>query len=110
MTFLVVGVSHHETPLELRERLSFPLDDLSIALQRLRSFAHEGVILSTCNRTEIYADVGHPKSGAEALVRFLAESRSVDADELARTTFSYCQLDAVRHLFRVSAEIGRAHV
>ena len=66
-------------------------------------YAHEGVILSTCNRTEIYADVGHARSGAQALIRFLAETREVPIDELQATTFALSQEDTVRHLFRVSA-------
>ncbi|MFN0071728.1 MAG: glutamyl-tRNA reductase [Chloroflexota bacterium] len=103
MTLVVVGVSHHNTPLTLRERLAFPPDELGAAVLRLGQFAHEGVILSTCNRTEIYADVGHPRSGREALIRFLADSRDVPVEDLQSSATSFGQQDAVRHLFRVSA-------
>lgn len=103
MTLVVVGVSHHHTPLELRERLAFPPTEIGPALVRLGEFAHEGVILSTCNRTEIYARVGHPRSGSESLLRFLAEIRAVPVAEVKATSESYCQREAVRHLFRVSA-------
>jgi glutamyl-tRNA reductase len=103
MTLIVVGVSHHHTPLELRERLAFPPESLGSSLERLEEFAHEGVILSTCNRTEIYADVGHPRSGYEALLRFLADARDVPVDDLRASATMLPQLEAVRHLFRVSA-------
>jgi glutamyl-tRNA reductase len=103
MTLVVVGVSHHETPLDLRERLAFPSGQLAPALDGLREFTHEGVILSTCNRTEIYAEVGHAGSGSEALIRFLADSREVPVGELRQMSTTLSQMDAVRHLFRVSA-------
>jgi len=103
MTLVSVGVSHHTTPLELRERLAFPPDSLGPAIERLGQFAHEGVILSTCNRTEIYADVGHLRSGSEALIRFLADSRGVPVLELEERTETFAQLEAVRHLLRVSS-------
>src|SRR5215204_4223157 len=103
MTLVSVGVSHHTTPLELRERLAFPPDTLSQAIDRLGQFAHEGVILSTCNRTEIYADVGHLRSGSEALIRFLADSRGVPVLELEECAETFAQLEAVRHLLRVSS-------
>jgi glutamyl-tRNA reductase len=103
VTLVVVGVSHHNTPLELRERLAFPPETLAASLVRLGEFAHEGVILSTCNRTEIYADVGHARSGIEALLRFLADARDVPVDELRSTAMMLSQDEAVRHLFRVSS-------
>jgi glutamyl-tRNA reductase len=103
VTLVVVGVSHHNTPLELRERLAFPPDTLGSSLERLSEFAHEGVILSTCNRTEIYAEVGHAHSGSEALLRFLADARDVPVDELRTSASMLSQLEAVRHLFKVSA-------
>jgi glutamyl-tRNA reductase len=103
MTLIVVGVSHHNTPLELRERLAFPPETLASAIEQLSQFAHEGVIVSTCNRTEIYADVGHARSGSEALIRFLADSRDVPENDLKGSAITLSQLEAVRHLFRVSS-------
>lgn len=105
MTLIVVGVSHQATPLDVRERLAFPLPEIRPALDQLQHFVHEGVLLSTCNRTEIYADVGHARTGREALVRFLAEARGMAPAEITDTAFSLGEVDAVRHLFRVSAGV-----
>lgn len=105
MTLIVVGVSHQATPLEVRERLAFPIPEIGPALDQLQHFAHEGVLLSTCNRTEIYADVGHARTGREALVRFLAEARGMAPGEITGTAFSLGEVEAIRHLFRVSAGV-----
>ena len=59
MPILAVGLTHREAPLELRERLAIPRERLALAVEKLDDFVSEGVILSTCNRTEIYANVGH---------------------------------------------------
>ncbi|MBS9780072.1 MAG: glutamyl-tRNA reductase [Moraxellaceae bacterium] len=54
MKLLVIGVNHKTAPIALREQLAFSHDEMSIALQQLQSFVESSVILSTCNRTEIY--------------------------------------------------------
>ena len=103
MVLLAVGVSHHEAPLELRERLAIPPGRLVAALDRLAEHAIEGVLLSTCNRTELYASVGHQTSGLRALTRYLSEVSGVGDRELAKCLGTYWQEAAVRHLFRVAA-------
>jgi glutamyl-tRNA reductase len=103
MALLAVGVSHHEAPLELRERLAIPRARLGEALDRLAEHAIEGVLLSTCNRTELYAAVGHQGSGLRALARFLSEVSGVGDQELMKCLRTYWQEAAVRHLFRVAA-------
>ncbi len=54
MKLLVIGVNHKTAPIALREQLAFANDEISVALQQLQSFVESSVILSTCNRTEIY--------------------------------------------------------
>ncbi len=54
MKLLVIGVNHKTAPIALREQLAFSHDEMSIALQQLQNFVESSVILSTCNRTEIY--------------------------------------------------------
>lgn len=103
MPILALGVSHHETPVDVRERLAIPADQLPDALARLTSYVPSGVILSTCNRTEIYASVGHRTSGQRALTRFLADISGVAEPFLQCHLRVYWQEDAVRHLFRVAA-------
>ncbi|MEO6064190.1 MAG: glutamyl-tRNA reductase, partial [Lysobacterales bacterium] len=66
MTLIALGLNHQTAPLELRERVAFPSQDLAPALRALASQAgvREAAILSTCNRTELYC---HVDRGAEAM-------------------------------------------
>src|SRR5512137_687002 len=78
MPVVVIGLSHHTSPVEQREQFAFSEADADDALVRLRSsgLASEGVILSTCNRVELYAAVSRPETVAmEALTKFVAEHR-----------------------------------
>lgn len=103
MVILALGVHYKSAPVAVRERVAFAPDDLPTALAALREYVAEGAILSTCNRTEIYALVGHVHSGGKNLRRFLSESRGVPAADLEPYLRWYCQEEAVRHLFRVAA-------
>lgn len=103
MPILTVGLTHREAPLELRERLAIPRERLGLAVERLDEFVPEGVILSTCNRTEVYASVGHEGSGARSVHRFLAELSGLDERQLAPHLRTHWQEEAARHLFRVAA-------
>jgi len=103
MGILVLGVSHHAAPLEVRERLAFGPDTLPSALEALGRATREGVLLSTCNRTEVYAVVGHHRTGRDQLVRFLVESTGLPAPAFTGVAYDHWQEEAVRHLFRVAA-------
>ncbi|HET6385933.1 MAG TPA: glutamyl-tRNA reductase [Armatimonadota bacterium] len=103
MTLVTVGFNHNTAPIELRERLAFGASsaaEISLALQNHCSLT-ECAILSTCNRSEIYA-VG-TDCQAQDLVRFLAGWREVDSAELQSHSYEYREADAVRHLCRVAA-------
>ncbi|MCC7103511.1 MAG: glutamyl-tRNA reductase [Chloroflexi bacterium] len=100
---LQLGLSHQDAPVAVRERLAVSEERLSDALQSLRGEIKEGVILSTCNRTEIYALVGHRLTGRRALDRFLGELTGMRADEFSPHLHERWQDDAIRHLFRVAA-------
>jgi len=95
--------------LEVRERLTFPSDGLAEALRRLTQLplVREGMILSTCNRTELLAhSEGHAsREGAEAIRRFLACERNFPPQELDRYCYRMAGRDAVHHLFRVAASL-----
>ena len=71
MEILVVGLNHKTAPLELRERLHFPEDQLDGALERLAGLEGitEGMILSTCNRIEVYAGTPHPEESLPVVDR-----------------------------------------
>ncbi len=102
---VVVGLSHKTAPLGVREALAFAKEGLVEALGRLRSEVGlaEAMVLSTCNRVEIYGRAN--ESVAPALVSFLADYHRRPAGEL--DPFLYCLEGepAVRHAFRVAASL-----
>lgn len=118
MTLVVAGVSHHACPVELRERLHFPEAELSPALLRLRKRLDGAgaVILSTCNRVEVYVSHADPPDELFAAIRaFLSESRDVPETEFSEHLYQYEGLEAVGHLFRVacgldSLVVGEAQI
>lgn len=99
MAVIVLGVSHHGAPLDVRERLAFSKREIAPALQRLRDAAgvREGVLLSTCNRTELYLVEGE-QSAPDAAWSILSERLNGDA-----SGYGYLRRDreAAAHLFRV---------
>ena len=107
MNIHVFGLNHKTAPIDVREKLSFPRETLASALAGLKGydFVEEDVILSTCNRTEIYAAVKDLTSGLESLKRFIVSSRSISPRELDNYFYSFSGKDAVRHLFRVAASL-----
>ncbi len=103
MQLIITGVHQRTTPILLRERLAFPQPALPAALHALRGAVDEGLILSTCNRVEIYGLVGGESHDEHALRRFLADHKGLPLDDLTPHTFTYTGADAVRHLFRLAA-------
>jgi glutamyl-tRNA reductase len=105
MGILGLGISFRRAPIELLERLAFADDDLAKAYRRAAE--HEGleetVVLSTCNRVEIYGAVGSYHAGFGVLKRLLAETRGMDMDELAEPLYAHWDRDAAEHLFGVAA-------
>jgi glutamyl-tRNA reductase len=104
MRLLTVGVSHRTAPVELRETVDFARGGLEPALSALssRGIGRELVVLSTCNRAEIYAAADHD-GAADALGRFLSEYHGVAHDRLTPHLFVHRGADVPRHLFRVAA-------
>ncbi len=105
---VLLGTSHHVAPLEVRERLALTADQIPDALAALRRWPgiEECVILSTCNRTELYAVVEAGASGdaaaRESLISFLLELQACQVDDLS--VFYYLtETDVARHLFRVAS-------
>ncbi|MGD1085284.1 MAG: glutamyl-tRNA reductase, partial [Verrucomicrobiota bacterium] len=104
MPFLVIGLSHRSSPVEVRERFAFSDAALPGALEELRraTGADGAVILSTCNRVEIYAVTGSPdREAAAALRQFLIDYHRWE--EPPGGEF-YCHSGArgLEHLFRVA--------
>jgi glutamyl-tRNA reductase len=102
---VVVGLSHKTAPLEVREALAFAKEGLVEALGRLRSEVGlaEAMVLSTCNRVEIYGRAN--EAVAPALVSFLADYHRRPAGELDPFLYRLEGEQAVRHAFRVAASL-----
>ena len=110
MSFVIVGLSHRTSPVEVREKLAFSREEIAEVSARLRSVAgiEEGVILSTCNRTEVLvaprADVPH-EVVVERIRDFLCACRELEPAELDRYLYAHRGPEAVRHLFRVASSL-----
>jgi glutamyl-tRNA reductase len=105
MPVLALGVSHRLARVELLERLAVPGEELPKAYRRMMDLepVTEAVILSTCNRVEVYAEVSTYHAGFMALKRFLAETGEMDPDLFAEPLYAHYEDDAVEHLFAVAA-------
>ena len=101
---VVLGLSHHTAPVELRERFAFVDSHVPEALARLRSqgTVKEAVILSTCNRIEIFAVGENDSSTLEALRKFLSTEK-FQSGALPREFFALAEPHSVHHLFNVAA-------
>lgn len=105
MSVVVIGLNHRTMPLDLFERMTIDGARLPKALHDLQSREHIGevVVLSTCNRTEVYA-IAERFHGAYADVRnFLSELAFVPPDEFADHLYVHYDAEAIRHLFSVAA-------
>ncbi|HEY3023799.1 MAG TPA: glutamyl-tRNA reductase [Actinomycetota bacterium] len=105
MPILAIGISHRRAPVELLERMAFADEDLPKAYRRALDdeAIEEVVILSTCNRVEIYGSVPAYHAGFLGLKRLLCEQHGVDPVDLAEPLYSHFEEDARRHLFAVAA-------
>jgi glutamyl-tRNA reductase len=104
MHILVVGLSHRTAPVGLRERVDFQ-GRVETALRTLaaRGSTHEAVVLSTCNRAEVYA-ASEDLAGARVdIAAFMSDFHRVDPEELSPHLYDLADLDSARHLFRVAA-------
>ena len=102
MHISVTGVSHHETPVELRERLAFSSDALAPALRRLPD-GFGGAVLSTCNRSELYLTSETPIDRDQAIAALMTAHGDTLTEGVA--FFHHQDTEAVRHLFGVASGI-----
>ncbi len=102
MTLTALGINHKTAPVALREKVAFTPDSLVSALASLKQIngIDESVIVSTCNRTEVYV-----KGADEAalLLKWLAEFHGVSEQDIIDNSYLYQQEDAVRHVMRVAS-------
>ncbi|HEY8490118.1 MAG TPA: glutamyl-tRNA reductase [Dehalococcoidia bacterium] len=102
---VLAGISHKTAPIEIRERLAFGAAELPRALAALRERFGGGVVLSTCNRTEIYVAGRDGAVRGADLLAFLEEAKGVPVFEHADRFYIHHEAEAVRHLCRVAAGI-----
>lgn len=102
---IVVGLNHRTAPVELRERVAVPSSRLEKALHDLSAREHlaEVVLLSTCNRTEIYARSTKFHSAVSDILEFLAEQGGAAPESFSEHLYTYYDDSAVSHLFGVAA-------
>ena len=105
MHLFLLGVSHRTAPVDLRERLDFSSRDVGAAVEALatRLSAPETVVLSTCNRSEIYVASEEPDRARQDVISFLSEYHQLPEDVFLPHVFTWRDHDAARHLFRVAA-------
>jgi glutamyl-tRNA reductase len=101
----LLGVSHRTAPVDVRERLDFSSRDVGAAVQALaaRPSAAESVVLSTCNRSEIYLASSEPSRARDELVAFLSEYHQLPRETFIPHLFAHDDAAAAKHLFRVAA-------
>ena len=105
MNLFLLGASHHSTPIALRERIDFTRRGVTAALAELARLPglSEVVVLSTCNRSEIYAVCDAPRRMRRTLATFMSAFHDVPESAVAPHLFARTDTDVARHLFRVAA-------
>jgi glutamyl-tRNA reductase len=105
VNLLLVGISHRTAPIEVRERVDFLTRGVSDALGALaaRGSTREAVVVSTCNRAELYVACDETASTRADLIKFLGDFNGIAHADLAPHVYDVSDLDAARHLFRVAA-------
>ncbi|MDD2733736.1 MAG: glutamyl-tRNA reductase [Desulfuromonadaceae bacterium] len=107
MNIIVVGLSHKTATVKIREKVAFSPNQIETPLAELISLDGiiEGVIVSTCNRVEIYATTRDIAGGIARIKRFMAEYHHLQFEELEPHLYSYHAEDAIRHVFRVASSL-----
>lgn len=103
MSIIALGLNHRTAPVSLRERVAFSAERVQHALSDMLQLpqVREGAIISTCNRTEVYAAVG--EQGDHAVLRWFPEVHGLREDDVRPYLYVHHEREAVRHLLRVSA-------
>ena len=107
MKVFVVGLNHKTADVNVREKLAFNGSKLEEGLIRVKELpeVQEAIILSTCNRVELYANVSDTIKAYESIKTFLSEFHSINKGSLDNALYIYDDVNAVRHLFRVASSL-----
>ncbi len=106
---IAVGVSHHSVPIKYREMVALSAEETKALLRRIKEqLSDEALVISTCNRSEIYARVDNEHSDADLLIDHLFDLKEVPAAERLQLQEQFSKLtygDAILHLFEVTTGI-----
>ncbi|GAX90506.1 glutamyl-tRNA reductase [Effusibacillus lacus] len=104
MNILAIGLNYRTAPVEIREKFAILEHDLEDALRRLvqAGCLAEAVVVSTCNRTEVYAVAYSANAGREEIIKFLADASGISREVFLPYLYIHADDLAVRHLFRVT--------
>ncbi|MFH1460639.1 MAG: glutamyl-tRNA reductase [Candidatus Omnitrophota bacterium] len=107
MNIEVVGLNHRSAPIEIRETLAFSEQSLPDALLcfKKKFCIPEAIILSTCNRVEIYTRAVNQRNLKEKLIDFLSDYHRVDRNLFEKYLYDFTGINAIRHLFKVSSSL-----
>ena len=107
MELIVIGLNHRTAPIDLRERLGFQEAKLVEALGQANALPSlkENMILSTCNRVEIYAATREIEKAIFDLREFLSQYHRLPLKEFEKSLYSYAGEEAVKHIFRVASSL-----
>ena len=103
MSLLSLGINHQTAPVDIREKVAFSTDQVDAALRELKALpiVNESVIVSTCNRTEIYCDL--EVDSEHILSHWLSRYHGMSEDALLPYIYQHNDEEAARHLFRVAS-------
>lgn len=101
MSLLTCGLNHNSAPMSVREKLAYPPSAIPVILHEIKEqgLANEAVLLSTCNRTELYCDQPDPKP----VMDWFCQKHALTSQELSRYIYIHHDFDAIKHLMRVTS-------
>src|ERR1043166_1980885 len=106
MNLFCLGINHRTAPIELREKLWFSNDDVRTILPMLKKqYFQECVLISTCNRTELYYVPRNPGTQHGGLWRILSTYKNTDDAFGKQNFYSLQSINAVKHLFKLASGI-----
>ncbi len=104
MKIAILGLNHKTSPVEIRERLAFSSSRLAEAFNLLKSLSvEESVILSTCNRVEVYIATNGSRNSKDILFKFLKEFHDYDLTSFENGLYFYSEPESIEHLFSVAS-------
>ena len=102
-----IGMNHETAAVELRESLAKELENTSRALAFMRDldFIEEGIFISTCNRVEALCTTINPLEAKRSIISLMSRLGNIPADSFSSNLYTFEDMDAVRHIFRVTSSL-----